>query len=141
MLFSDEAKAGGGSFVKLDDGEKIVGVFRSPSLAFKSNFRLKTEYKMGLPLYPEGTVTRVKINFLVNEKGTWVPKVFAGTSKTAAAIDGVVAKFGLDYAYEIQRDGKDKPVYRVLPERALTPEEIAIINEVKLLDLTIKSGE
>lgn len=137
-MFSDDFKRGSSSFIKLDDGGKVVGVFAGAPLEYKNNFKLKQKYPMGLESYPDGTSTRFKINFLVGREGKFFPFVFESSKGTALTLEAVTKKYGVDYIYEITRNGSGKKtVYSIMPERALTPEEKSAISKIKLAELTI----
>lgn len=75
---------GGGTFLKLKDGDRLKGVFRGDPAIFRQHF-IKAEMKSYLC---EGKATcehckagdkakfRFAINFLTQEEGVWVAKVF-----------------------------------------------------------------
>lgn len=142
-MFSDEMKKSPSMFVKLEDGEKVLGVFYGPPLEYKNNYKLKTDYPMGMPSYPEGTSNRFKVNFLVPVgDGTFVAKVLNGSGKLASSIESVTGKYGQTYIYEITRLGEGtKTTYSVLPERALTDDEKSKLPTTKLNELTLKTQE
>lgn len=130
------------SFIKLDDGDKVVGVFAGTPFECMYNFKEQKEYALGLPSYPEGTSKKFKINFLRpygNPFAGFSPGIFSGGAKLAKAIETIVAKYGLEYLYEITRQGSGKKTtYSVLPERALNPEEKATLSTVALHEITLR---
>lgn len=137
-MFSDDFKKGSSSFIKLDDGGKIVGVFVGAPLEFRNNFKLKTKYPMSQETVPEGTSTRFKINFMVPREGKFFPFIFEGGKGTALTLESVTKKYGMDYVYEISRNGSGKKTsYAVMPERPLKDEEKAAISKIQLPELTI----
>lgn len=141
-MFSKDFMSSVNRYVKLGEGEKIVGVFAGEPLEFMNNFKAKAQYPIGQSSYPEGTGRRFKINFLVPAQDKFIPLVFEGSSKTAIVIETVVSKFGKDYLYEITRTGSGtKTTYSVLPERSLKPEELEAVKGVTLVPLTIKSSD
>lgn len=141
-MFSEEMKAGGSQFVKLEDGQSVTGVFQGEPLEYKKNFKMKTEYPMGLPVYPEGTSNSFKINFLVFKDGKFTPHVFQGSGKAAVTLEKVVAKYGMDYMFEISRSGSGtKTTYSFLPERSLTAEEKTEVKAHKLIELKVRDTE
>lgn len=141
-MFSDEMKSGGSQFVKLEDGQSITGVFQGDPLEYKKNFKLKTEYPMGLPVYPEGTTNSFKINFIVLKDGKCQPHVFNGSGKASVALEKVVSKYGMDYVYEISRNGSGtKTTYTFLPERSLTPEEKTEVKAQTLIELKVRDSD
>ncbi len=148
-MFSDEfKKAGAGTYVKMEAGDKEVGAFVGKPLEFMNSFELKTDYPLGLPSYPEKARPQFKINFVSKVDGKFIARVFQGNKKTSAAIDAVTTKFGPDYLYEISCNSTGKKFnghmvneFSVLPERPLTEDEKKALAEVELLPLALRTNE
>ena len=130
------------SFIKLDDGDKVTGVFAGEPYECMYNFKEQEEYAMGLPSYPEGTSKKFKINFLRpwgNPFKSFSPNIFSGGTNIAKAIEAIVGKYGMAYLYEISRQGAGKKTtYSILPERPLTEEERAVLPTISLHELTLR---
>lgn len=141
-MFSDSFKGGDATFIKLEDGGKIAGVFVGSPFEFKSNFKLKTQYPMGLESYPEGTVSKFQINFVVSRSGKFFPFIFEGGKTTAMNLEAITSKYGVNYVYEIGRSGTGKKTsYSILPERPLTEEEKKQVALVPLHVLKLRTFE
>lgn len=138
------------NFVKLKDGERIVGVFRGDVYKYKqhwSNNKSETctkEATGSCPHCAEGKRPgfRFNLNFLtMNSEGVFEAKIFQGGAKVYNTLKGLHES---DYNLEktmvsIARAGstKDDTVYTILPTRDcdITEAKEAVISKVPLLDL------
>lgn len=133
-------KNSGGTFLKLADGEKVVGAFvGDPELSKvvwndgkKENF----DPKVHVGKKPQ---FRIALNFFDMESKTM--KLFECAPTTFESINTVRCKYGQDkWCFELSRKGtgaKDTR-YPVMPERQLTDEERSIITKTPLV--TDKTG-
>ena len=143
-MFSDDfKKSEGGMFIKLEDGESVVGAFAGNVLEFYNNFKLRSQYSLDDPNIPAGSSKRFKVNFVsAADDGTLIPRILEGSKTTAKAIEKIVEKYGVDYFVEITRNGTGKTTtYSVLPERPLTEDEKKAVQAVKLTTLSVSSDD
>lgn len=130
---------GGGRFLKLKDGEKVVGVFVGEPVTLYKKYQDKTEYSEWAP----DRNFKFKLNFLIKENGVWVAKIFEQGKTVLHSIVAVKNKYGLECLFEISRkgSGKDDTVYHILFEEKLSPGAKEEIKKVKLNDLKAPSRE
>lgn len=145
-MFSEDFKKTNFQRLDLKDGEKTLGVFAGEPLEFMNNFKLKEEFPIGLPSYPDGTGKRFRINVLTPslDGKKFIPLIMAGPPSVAITLDTVTKKYGMDYLYEISVSGTGtKKKTAIFPERALTEEEKAMVKATTLIPLKIfeKKGE
>ena len=137
--FDKKAKeAGNGSFIKLKDGDEVIGVFRGEPYLFYQEFKSKIEY----PYKVDGASFKFRVNFVVKEKEGYVAKILQGGATLAQQISACREEYGLDCAYKIKRkgSGKEDTVYSVLFKSELAPNAKKEIDAVKLLNIAPKSS-
>lgn len=124
----------GGSFIKLKDGDEVVGVFRGEPHTFYQEFKSKIEY----PYKVAGASFKFRVNFVVKEKDGYVAKILQGGATLAEQISACREEYGLDCAYKIKRkgSGKEDTVYSVLYKSELAPQAKKEIDQVELKKLT-----
>jgi hypothetical protein len=148
MKFEFEASSPN-QFIRIKDGEKVVGVFRGDIFTFKDHWvgnrsSLCTE-KPDCPLCNEGNKPKFRfhVNFLTAHDGKWSAKIFAGGWKLYQTLKNLHES---DYNLEktivsITRQGSDtNTVYSVLPikDYQVTDEREAILAEIPLVPLDKK---
>lgn len=132
-----------GVFLKIKDGEDVIGVFAGEPRTFYKDFDSKKEY----PRKARGLNFRFQINFLVKEDGQYVAKILEQGSRFASSVLDVKAEYGLDCFFKIKRtgSGQDDTRYSILFKEKLSPQDLAEIKKVKLNDLgnipTVTSSE
>lgn len=138
MSWDDLEKAakegGGGVFVKLKDGEEIVGVFAGEARFFYHNFQEKREYNAPGP----GRNFRFRINILTkDDSGEYSAKVFEQGKRFCNMLLEMKNEYGLDYIYKIKRTGttQDNTVYTIFPKGPVPSETLEKLKNVKLLPL------
>lgn len=140
MRFGDfKPKEGGQSlpFVKLKDGEEIIGVFKG----MPHEFGLIWETKKHVPVGTEKSTFRFRINFIVKEGASYVPKVFEQGITVYNMLKELHQSYPLpETAVKIKRSGstKDDTTYTILPlPPKMQPNENSwrVINETKLIAL------
>lgn len=127
-------KEGGKDYLRLKDGQVVFGVFRGDPLTFFSAFKDAKKYDK----WAEGRSFRFHINFVQIEEGDKLSiKVFQGGSRIAAQLSDVREEYGLDCLYKIKRtgSGKDDTQYSILFQSKLTPEQLAKIKKLTLIEL------
>ena len=129
----DDAKEGGGFFIKLKNGESIEGLFRGEPYCFYQIFEDKKEYSERV----EGSSFKFKINFIIKEKGAYVPKILQQGVTLAKLVRKYTNECGMDTLFKIEREGsgKDDTTYYLIPKGPVLPESLKQINAVKLLPL------
>lgn len=133
--FDKKAKeASGGSFIKLKDGDEVVGVFRGEPYTFYQEFKSRIEY----PYKVEGASFKFRVNFVIKSKDGYVAKILQGGATMAEQISACKDEYGLDCIYKIKRkgSGKDDTTYSVLFKSELTPAQKKELASVELLSLT-----
>lgn len=138
--FDKKAKeaSSGGSFIKLKDGDEVIGVFRGEPYTFYQAFKDKIEY----PYKVAGASFKFRVNFVIKEKDGFVSKILQGGATMADQISSCREEYGLDCTYKIKRkgSGKDDTTYSVLFKANLSKEQLKEINAVELLKLTSEKG-
>lgn len=142
-----KAEVGGGFFVKLVDGESVVGVFRGNPYEFKQHF-IKSEGRSyickgdGCDKCAQGLKPffRFRMNFVMKEGMSYAPRIF---EKGKAVYAQLKALHEGDYPL-------DKTIVRItcsgtgqqtnymimpIPKGEITPDKEQIISKIKLHDL------
>lgn len=133
-----EEASSGTAFIRLKDGDKMVGVFAGEPITFFSIFKQQEMYSKKV----QGSSFKFRINFIESQNGKWVPRIL---EQGAGMFDAIVAckeKYGIDkVAFEIGRkgQGKDDTVYSVLFDNNLTDADLEQLKKVKLFDLKPKT--
>lgn len=141
MKFRKDLPETGGSnnFVKLKDKESITGIFRGEIHEFFVKWvdGKSIEVPEGSP----GSKFRFRINFVVKEGASYVPKIF----EQGQIVYEQLAQFHEEYplettVFKITRNGeKLDTTYTLMPLRqAVTPETDAVLRQVKLNPLASK---
>lgn len=143
MRFREDLPQGGGSnnFVKLKDKESITGIFRGETHEFfvKWTDGKSTEVPEGTP----GSKFRFRINFVVKEGASYVPKIFEQGQIVYEFLAGLHKEYPLETTVcKITRKGeKLDTTYEIMPLRQpVTPEAEKVLNTVKLNPLTSKAS-
>lgn len=138
--------AGGANFLKVKDGEKVVGVFRGDPLMFQQHW-IGTHGEIcqgsGCPHCISGNRAsyRFHINFITkDDKGQYVAKIFTGGKKIYNALSMLNDEYELEKTIvSITRSGstKDDTVYTIMPikEHTVTPDKEKAIGAIALLEL------
>ena len=132
----DEAKKSG-TYVKIKDGESVIGVFQGDPVSFYSIFgdKANTRYEEQV----EDSTFKFLVNFLVKEKDGWAPKIFQGSLAVLKTILEAKKKYGLDVVMEIKRNGTGKDTrYMFMFDRKLEGDELAAVRATQLLSLKKK---
>jgi hypothetical protein len=147
MKFETDSVSGlAGKFVKLDDKQKIQGVFRGDPKSFRKhwvNNRTQECPGVGCVLCKDGEKSsfRFRINFVTkDEAGAFQAKVFEGGWKMYQALKALHEG---DYNLEktvvvITRNGKGTDTtYTILPakQHEITPETEKLLSQVQLVAL------
>lgn len=128
-----EEQTGAGNFVKLKDKESIVGVFMGEPYDFMKSWRDGDKPRF-----------RFRINFIVKEGPTFVPKIFENNLTVYRQLEELHAEYGLDTIYvKITRNGIEKDTtYSILPSKQqIKKEEMDHIKTIKLHDLKLESKD
>jgi hypothetical protein len=121
---------GAKNFIKLKDGESVVGVFRGEPYVFYRVFQENTEYDS----WAEGRNFRFRINFVVNDGTDYSSKIFEGGSRLRDELISCSDEYGLDSVYKITRKGtgKEGTSYKILFQSKLTGKALEKIKAVSL---------
>lgn len=152
---SDDAKAAGGTFLRLaEHGDKFIGAFVGTPHFHDFVWNPAKEQYDAWDKEAEAAgkkkVTRYSINVYALKTGSGktlaaVPpaecvKIWECNNQTFQDILKVKDKYGLDtWFFEVERNGKkgdSKTTYSILPETKIDPEQIKIIAGLKLHDLS-----
>ena len=139
----------GGTWIRLEDGEKALVVFPVPPFDYRQVFNEKEKRsEIYDPDKHDGQRPSGRFAFPVFTplagSHEYEPKIFDASGETFDAIKAARKKYGAKYLYEITRKGSGtKTKYQVLPERELKPKEVAYLKTLELLDakaLTLGEG-
>lgn len=117
----------GGVFLKLSDGESASGVVRGEVLFGESDY--------------EGQVrTRFRVNFVTEENGALVSKIWEGGSKVYKQLENIASKNKLEETkVVVQRTGEKKATqWAVVAAGSVSDAEKQMLPLVQLKDLTFK---
>ena len=133
-----EATGEGGSFVKLESGQSIVGVFRGEVLEFFMSWPKGGDKKVSLEPFVGGK-SRFKANFIVHEDGKFVAKVFEFGIRVNNMIAAIQDDCDLPKTkIRITRQGTDKnTTWTINPitKEPLTAKQLKEIDAVELSQL------
>lgn len=124
-------------FIKLKDGERLVGVFKGNPYEFHHIF----SEKRVVPEGTKGAAFRFRINFITKEGASYVPKVWEQGVTVYRMLKDLNESYPLEETVvEIKRSGstKDDTTYSILPLPPKNqPSEAGwkVINQVQLLSL------
>lgn len=153
MKFRDKSSGGGKkNFLKLKAGESVRGVFRGDPVDFRQHWvggrGIICKGEVNCPLCKEGDKAgfRFRLNFIMNENGAYVSKVF---EQGWHVYKDLKALHEGDYDLEkhlmkITRQGSDqKTTYSIVPvpNGIITKEIEEKITSVPLQDLSLASEE
>ncbi len=128
-------KAGGGKFVKLENGKSIEGVFRGDPYTFFSIYgdKERREFDDQVP----NSQFKFKINLVVKENGAYVAKVFGSGWTTFNSLDTMIQELGQDQLFKLicSKSG-NKTSYNIVPKGPITQAEKQNIAAVKLHKLS-----
>lgn len=128
-------ESGSELFVKLKDGEEIIGVFRGEPYCFRQIFKDQTEYPVDAFL--KGASFKFKIAFITKDEGKYVAKIFQGSKRVSETLLDAKNEYGLDCTFKVKRtgSGKDDTRYSILFKAKLSPAELKEINSIELPSL------
>jgi hypothetical protein len=127
-----EEHTGGGNYIKLKDKESIVGIFAGDPYEYTKAWQ------------DERPRFRFKINFIVKDGPTFVPKVFDGSFTVYKQLEELHAEYDLTSTYvKITRNGEGlDTTFSILPgKKQPTAEELAHIKTLTLHDLKEKKQD
>ncbi len=126
-----QAGSGSTSYLKLKDKESVVGVFQGMPHEFYATF------KDGKYVEEPGGKFRFKINFVIKEGTTFVPKIFEQGQVVYEQLGALHDEYGLDsVTVKITRRGEKLDTsYDILPLRGeISAETKAVLKSIKLHD-------
>lgn len=153
MMFTPRPKGlGKENFLKLNDKEEVIGLFRGAPHTFRRHWMGNRGAECigdGCPICQADAENkpsfRFRINFITSKEGQWIAKIFEGGGELYDQLVSLDKKFDLtNMVVEITRMGvKQNTKYTVLPmmKEPLTKEILAKINAVELLPLSVDTGE
>jgi hypothetical protein len=154
MIFKARSKGGGKNFLRLKDGEHVVGVFRGSPHTFYQHWEqnrgvLCTRNQGGCDLCKEDKKAsfRFRVNLVMMEEGKFVAKIFEGGAKVYDALTGLNSECDLaTHKVKISRagTGPQDTVYTILPimkDGVVTKEVLKQIEAVQLNALESESAE
>lgn len=146
MKFRDLTNAATKSLLRMKSGEAVKGIFRGDPTDYRQHWSNNRSYlctgrdTCELCKAGEKSSFRFRINFVVNENGAYVAKVFEQGKAVYEALKTLHAEYGLDKnQMKITRIGSGTDTqYTILPvaNGALTAEQEKAISAVKLIPLT-----
>lgn len=133
-----EKKTDGKHYLRLKDGDQIIGVFRGQPYEFYEIFN-----QGEVPKSTQGATYRFRVNFITKEGSNYVAKIFQNGTRILGKMQRVNQVYnGLEnVAVILSRTGstKDDTMYDViaLPDKQQPTEEgWKLINQVPLHDVT-----
>jgi hypothetical protein len=127
----DRMKKTGGNknFVKLKEGESIVGVFRGEPYVFYRTFGEQVEHDT----WAEGRAFRFRINFITKDGEEYKARIFENGSKVRDILMSCNEEYGLDAVYKIVRKGVGTDTtYNILFQSKLLAEQIQKMDALPL---------
>lgn len=154
MKFRDktEGARGGNDFVKLADGESIIGVFRGDVYDFKQHWDNGAKRGVlctgregcALCLKGEKPSFRFRLNLLLKEADAYVPKIFEQGWTVYENLRALHSDYDLEKTIiKITRSGTEKNTsYTILPVKngGLTEKQDVDLSKVQLLKLEHGEG-
>ncbi len=147
--FKDEMKSGG-DFIRLKkDGDEVIGVFRGEPVIFfmmfgpggKNNI-VKKEY---FEVDGKGASKRFRFNFITKVGDKHVCKIFEGSKTAGETLSMTLDEYDItNTVFKIKRQGSgmQDTVYHFLFKDKLSPDQVAKINAIELLDIDpLENGE
>lgn len=134
-----EEYSGSNNYIKLKDKESVVGVFQGDihELFVKWENGKATEVSEST----QGASFRFRINFVVKDGATFVPKIIEQGVTVYRQLEELHAEYDLSTIFvKITRNGTGTDTaYSIIPSKAqIKKEELAHIKTLKLHDLTGK---
>ncbi len=145
MRFKDHSSEAGGDklpFVKIKDGEKIIGVFKGEA----HEFGLIWETKSHVPIGTAKSSFRFRLNFITKEGASYVAKCLEQGATVYNMLKDLNESYPLEETVvEIKRSGstKDDTRYSILPlPPKMQPNDKgwAVINQVPLIQFVAKAS-
>lgn len=155
-MYFPAKKQGSGSkdFIRLKDGESVVGILSGTPIDFKTHWvnngtKICSFYTDGTCQYCEQGMSpafRFKVNFIIQENGMYVAKILEQGWTVYEALEALNTDYDLEsWAIRITRKGSDKSntTYSVvpLPSGKLDDVKMKALKMIKLHDLGIKKEE
>lgn len=143
MQFPNVEDGKGGKYVKMKSGDKIVGIFQGDPEIFDQHWiDGKSQLCLGANCVHckdgEKASTRFQINFITQEDGIWVAKIFEQGKKTMKTLASFHAEYDLERTLvNVTKQGeKMTTVYNLLPAKVnLTDAELAKVRMIPLNEL------
>lgn len=147
MKFKDSDSSGGGSFVRIKDGENVVGIFQGDPVEYRQHFSQAERKSYVCPesecprcAAGEKSSFRFRLNFLVAEGNSFTPKILEQGWTVYEALRELNKEYPLEKTLiKFSRKGTDMndTQYFILPSsQGLNEEKLAAIKRIELLDLT-----
>lgn len=134
-----EEHSGSNNFIKLKDKESVVGVFQGD--IYELFVRWENGKATEVPESANGASFRFRINFVVKEGTTFVPKIIEQGVTVYRQLEELHAEYDLSTIFvKITRNGTGTDTsYSIIPSKAqIKKEELAHIKTLKLHDLSGK---
>lgn len=148
MQFPGKDSGNGGTFVRLKDGDSVVGIFQGAPLDYRQHWS-QAEGKgyvcpetKECPRCAKGEKSgfRFRLNMVISENGVYVAKIFEQGWTVYKSLDQLNKEYPLDKTVvKITRSGSDKSdtTYSIIPVRDQpSPEKLAEIARIELLNLS-----
>lgn len=137
--FKDMGNSGGGNFLKLGDGESVVGIFRGDVYEFYQLWDDTAEGGRKSQVVPEGTAgakARFRINFIVKDKDGYHPMIFENGPRVHAQLAELHEEFGLETTVvKLTRNGlKLETKYSIMPikNNQVSDETLELLRDLEL---------
>lgn len=148
MQFPNISESTGGKYVKMKSGDRIVGLFVGDPVLFDQHWvdgkssvcsgAGCTHCKAG-----EKPSTRFQINFLTQEEGVWMAKVFEQGKKTMKTLESFHKEYDLEKTLvTVTKQGERMTtVYSLLPAKTnLSEAELKKVRAIPLNKLGKQAG-
>lgn len=139
--FKDEMK-GGGDFIKLKDGDEIMGVFRGEPVVYFKAFEQETKTSIIKKEYFEhngkSAQKRFRFNFITKVGDKHVCKIFEGSKTAGESLSMALDEYDIvSTVFKIKRvgSGMQDTTYHFMFKDKLSPEQVKKIDAIELLDI------
>lgn len=123
----DEPKTGAGMFLKLSDGDEVLGVFRGNPYEYHIRWDDESKRSEEVSEDSEGAKFRFKINFVTkNSEGDYEAKIFENSLTVYNKLKEIHAEWDLENTVvKLSRKGeKLKTEYSIVPTKHKVPKEV-----------------
>lgn len=146
MKFPEINDDKGGKFIKMKSGERIVGLFVGDPFTFDQHWvegkgATCAGANCAFCKAGEKVSTRFQINFMTQEDGVWVAKIFEQGKKTMKTLSAFHAEYDLEKTLvTVTKQGERMTtVYNLLPAKTnLTDAELKKVSAIPLNRLGAK---